>query len=100
MESFLYLKPERLIDRNSGEYISDALTLAAKARTARAAVSALVGLVGIGIAVASVILTAFCPEKSQRKSVFHEARQIASWFTSSRQPSGRSVSRRSTHPTD
>ena len=63
MESFLYLKPERQIDRNTDEEISDALKLATKAQTTRAAISVLGGLVGVGVPVASAILTTIYPDQ-------------------------------------
>ena len=47
---------------NSDEEIADALSLAVNAKTARAAIAVLTGLHGVGVPVASAILTAIDPE--------------------------------------
>ena len=49
--------------KNSGDEISDAMKLAASAKTDRAAVAVLLGLNGVQIPVASAILTAINPER-------------------------------------
>lgn len=48
---------------NSDEEIADALCSAAKAKTERAAIAVLSGLQGVGVPVASAILTAIDPER-------------------------------------
>jgi hypothetical protein len=49
--------------RNTDEEIADALSLAVRAKTARAAVAILVGLDGVAVPVASAILTTIDPER-------------------------------------
>ena len=63
LEAFLYLKPGRNLDRNEDEEIADALRLAVDARTPRAAISVLCGLLGVRVPVASAVLTAIDPER-------------------------------------
>jgi hypothetical protein len=58
LESFRRFKPERLLEKNSKEEIADALRLAADAKTDRSGIAVLIGLSGVGIPVASAILTA------------------------------------------
>jgi hypothetical protein len=49
--------------RNTDEEIADALSLAVNARTERAAIAVLTGLHGVGVPVASAVLTAIDPER-------------------------------------
>jgi hypothetical protein len=51
------------IQRNSNAEVSDALKLAAEAKTDRAALAVLTGLRGVGVPVASAILTAMHPKR-------------------------------------
>jgi hypothetical protein len=51
------------ISKNTDDEISDALILAASARTDRAALAVLLGLRGVAIPVGSAILTAVAPER-------------------------------------
>jgi hypothetical protein len=62
LEAFLFFKPERNLNRNEDEEIADALRLAVTAKTTRAAVSVLCGLIGVRVPVASALLTAIYPE--------------------------------------
>ena len=59
--SFSHLKPWRIVEKNSDEEIADAVRLAADAKTDRSGIAVLVGLSGVGIPVASAILTAMFP---------------------------------------
>ena len=61
LESFRRFKPEGLLKENSDEEIADAVRLAADAKTDRSGIAVLVGLSGVGIPVASAILTAMFP---------------------------------------
>ena len=61
LESFRRFKPEGLLEKNSNEEIADAVRLAAEAKTERSGIAVLVGLSGVGIPVASAILTAMFP---------------------------------------
>lgn len=56
-------RPLPLIMSNSSDEVTDALCLAVGARTDRAAVAVLLGLRGVGIPVASAILTAIDPKR-------------------------------------
>jgi hypothetical protein len=51
------------LSKNSDDEIADALDLALQAKTERAAISVLLGLVGVDIPVASAVLTAIQPER-------------------------------------
>lgn len=63
-EAFIYLGlRERQLLRNRTEEIEDALRLAVLARTERTAVAVLCGLRGVGLPLASAILTAIKPEQ-------------------------------------
>ena len=61
LESFRRFKPEGLLEENSDEEIADAVRLAADAKTDRSGIAVLIGLFGVGIPVASAILTAMFP---------------------------------------
>jgi hypothetical protein len=61
LESFKHFKPERLLDENSEEELVDAVRLATEAKTERSGIAVLIGLFGVGIPVASAILTAMFP---------------------------------------
>lgn len=49
--------------KNTDDEIADALRLAVEAKTERAAIAVLYGLSGVGVPVASAILTAIFPER-------------------------------------
>jgi hypothetical protein len=51
LEAFRFLRPERNFNRNTGEEIADALRLAVSAKTERAAIAVLCGLLGVRVAV-------------------------------------------------
>lgn len=63
LEAFLFRNPGRTLARNSDDEIADALRLAVSAKTARAAIAVLCGLLGVRVAVASALLTAIFPER-------------------------------------
>jgi hypothetical protein len=64
LESFQYLNPSALLEKNSKEEMADAVRLVTQANTPRAAVAILIGLSGIGIPTASAILTVMYPDRN------------------------------------
>lgn len=61
LESFRRFKFEALLDENSEEEMADAVRLAVEAKTKKSSIAVLTGLFGVGIPVASAILTTMFP---------------------------------------
>src|SRR5713226_7491059 len=63
LQAYKRFNLQRHLEENTEEELRDAIHLAVDAKTARAAIAVLVGLAGIGIPVASAIMTVMFPER-------------------------------------